>query len=90
MVINGKGVANTSYMCSNSQQSSNLAAVCRMFHLERLRPELWWTLCATYCVPRTVQPRAACAGTSLTLDQKRNGFEVKTPHVALDDVERLQ
>ena len=31
----------------------------------------------------------ACAGTSLTLDQKRNDFEVKTPRVALDSVERL-
>ena len=53
------------------------------FHLVCLTPELWPTLCAT------VWPRAAHADTSLTLDQKRSGFETKTLRVALKGVESL-
>ena len=48
-----------------------------------LMPELWPTLCAM------VWPRATCADTLSTLDQKRSGFEAKTLCVALKGVESL-
>ena len=53
------------------------------FRLVCLMPELWLILCAT------VWPRATHADTSLTLDQKRSGFETKTLRVVLKGIESL-
>ena len=68
-------------VCSNS--TIGAGPYISTFRLACLMPELWPTLCAT------VWPRAARADTSLTLDRKRSGFETKSLHVALKDIESL-
>ena len=69
-------------VCSNSTTigaGPHISTIC----LACLMSELWPTLCAM------VWPGAACTDTSLTLDRKRSSLEVKTLHVAPQDVESL-
>jgi hypothetical protein len=63
-------------VCSNSA-TIGAGPGLSTFRLARSRPELWASLCAT------VQKEADRAATSTTLERKRSGFEVKTPHLAL-------
>ena len=66
-------------VCSNSVISARPGISTFCFALSR--PELWVSLCAT------VRQEADRAATSMTLERKQSGFEIKTPHLALESVE---